>query len=199
MLTGSVTMEGKPLTGVEVSIGPDVPYFIKSNAEGLLMLPSLYLGRYKLGAVRNLPPDTFVSRVSQGGRDVLKEDLVVDSNEVKLDVVVSRGAAKVEGLVKDSAGMPIQNALVALVPDGALRERSDYYGAYQSTNTDQTGSFEIHGITPGTYRAYAWRNAPATAFRNDLYLKEYFGKSTSVTLEVGGTAKLELKTLDLTP
>src|SRR5262249_29429473 len=93
MLTGSVMLDGKPLGGVEVSIGPDIPYFIKSSPDGMLMLPSLYLGRYKLGSVRNLPSDTFVSRVSQGSRDVLKEDFVVDKNAVTLDVVVSKGAA----------------------------------------------------------------------------------------------------------
>jgi protocatechuate 3,4-dioxygenase beta subunit len=198
-LTGSVMLEGKPLSGVEVSIGPDIPYFIRSNPEGMLSTPAVYAGSYKLGAIRNLPPDTFVSRVSQGGRDVLKQDFIVDKGEVKLDVVVSSGAGVVQGTVTGSSGKPIQNALVALVPEGDLRQRSDYYGAYQSMRTDQNGEFEIHGITPGAYRAYAWSDAPATAFRSDAFLKPYAAKATAVNVTMGGREKLELKTLDSTP
>ena len=201
-LTGSVVLQEKegaaprPLAGVEVAIGPDIPYFIRSGPEGALSLPALYSGRYKLGSVRGLPPDTFVLRVSQGGRDVLKEDLVVKKGETKLDVVISAGASVLQGKVMDAKGQPVHNALVALVPEGAFRQRVDYYGAYESTHTDQTGSFNLHGITPGSYQVYAWTNAPAAGFRSDEFMKPFAGKGAPVKLELNGTAKVELKTLD---
>ena len=200
-LTGSVVLQEKegasrPLAGVEVAIGPDIPYFIRSGPDGALSLLGLYSGRYKLGSVRGLPPDTFVLRVSQGGRDVLKEDLVVEKGETKLEVFVRAGASVLQGKVVDAKGQPVHNALVALVPEGDLRQRVDYYGAYESTHTDQNGSFNLHGITPGSYQAYAWTNAPASAFRSDEFMKPFAGKGAPVKLELNGTAKVELKTLD---
>ena len=204
-LTGRVMLQQKegvpptPITGAEVSIGPDIPYFIRSNPEGALNLPELYAGRYKLGAVRGLPADTFVSRVAQGSRDVLKEDLNVEKGEAVLDVVVSAGAGVLEGKVVDAGGKPAHNALVALIPESPLKDRVDYYGAYQSARTDQNGEFDIHGITPGSYQAYAWADAPAGGFRSEPFMKTFAGKGSPVKLEIGGSAKVDLKTLDSTP
>jgi protocatechuate 3,4-dioxygenase beta subunit len=201
-LTGSVVLQEKegasprPLAGVEVAIGPDIPYFIRSAADGTLTLPALYPGRYKLGTVRGLPPGTFVLRVSQGARDVLKEDLQVEKGQTKLDIVISTGASVLQGKVVDAKGQPVHNALVALVPEGVLKERFDYYGAYESSHTDQNGAFSLHGITPGSYQAYAWAHAPAAGFRSAEFMKPFAGKGSPVKLEWNGSATIELKTLD---
>jgi hypothetical protein len=203
-LTGSVVLQEKEgaapraLAGVEVAIGPDIPYFIRSGPDGSLTLQALYPGRYKLGTVRGLPSDTFVLRVSQGARDVLKEDLIVEKGEVKLDVVISTGASVLEGKVVDAKGQAVHNALVALVPEGALKERIDYYGAYESTHTDQNGSFNLRGITPGSYRVYAWAQAPAGGFRSAEFMKPFAGKGSLVKLELNGSANVELQPLDST-
>lgn len=204
-LSGNVVLQEKdgatlrPLTGVEVAIGGDIPYFARSSPEGMLLLPALYPGRYKLGAVRGLPPDTFVLRVAQGGRDVLKEGLNVEKGETNLDVVIGSGAGVLEGNVVDAKGQPVHNALVALVPEGALKERMDYYGAYESAHTDQNGSFNMHGITPGSYQAYAWSTAPASGFRNGEFMKPFAGKGSPVKVVLKGSAKVALKLLDSAP
>ena len=72
---------------------------------------------------------------------------------------------------------PVHNALVALVPESPLKERTDYYGAYKDTRTDQNGEFEIRGITPGSYQAYAWADAPASAYRNAAFMKRLRGRA----------------------
>ncbi len=204
-LSGSVLLQRNdgsapiPLQGVEVAIGPEIPYFIRSGPMGMLTLPMLYAGRYKLGAVRNLPADTYVKAVLQGSRDVMTQDMDVKKGEVQLDVLVSTGAAVLQGTVRNAGGKPIHNAFVALIPEGVLKQRVDYYGAYQSTHTDQNGAFDIHGITPGTYTAYAWTDAPAAAFRNDTFMKAFAGKGTTIDLPVAGVVKLDLSALDSAP
>jgi 5-hydroxyisourate hydrolase-like protein (transthyretin family) len=204
-LTGRVMLQEKegvapaPLAGAEVAIGPDIPYFIRSGPDGMLSLPAIYSGRYRLGAVRGLPENTFAARVSQGSRDLYREDLVVEKGETVLDVVVSPGAGVLEGKVVDAAGKPVHNAIVALIPEGALKARVDYYGAYQSVRTDQNGAFDIRGITPGSYQAYAWSDAPAGGYRSDAFMKAYAGKGSPVKLDLGSSVKLELITLDVTP
>ncbi len=204
-LTGRVVLEeegsvpARPLTGVEVAVGPDLPYFIRSGPDGTLTLPTIYSGRYKLGSVRGLPPDTFVLRVTQGPRDLFRQDLDVGTSEANLDVVIGAGAATLQGNVTDAHGRPVHNALVSLVPEGALKDRVDYYGAYESTRTDQNGSFSIRNITPGSYQAYAWASAPASGFRNDPFMTPFAGKGTAVKLERRGSVMVELKTLDAAP
>jgi hypothetical protein len=109
--------------------------------------------------------------------------------------VVSEGAGVVEGKVSDDAGRPLHNALVALVPESPLKERKDYYGAYRDIRTDQNGHFEIRGVIPGSYQAYAWVDAPASAYRNETFLKEFAGKGTPVKADAGGRAQVDLKAL----
>ena len=55
--------------------------------------------------------------------------------------------------------------------------------------------FEIRGITPGDYQAFAWIDAPATAFRNAEFMKPFVGKGTPVKLEREGKATVELEAL----
>jgi len=200
-LTGHVLTQDagggtRPVAGAEVAIGPKVSYFARSGPDGALLLPEIYAGRYQLGFVRGLPADTFVVSARQGARDILKEEIVAEGAETSLEIRVSSGAAVLEGKVTDASGSPVHNGLVALVPESPLKERKDYYGAYKETRTDQDGGFEIVGITPGAYQAYAWSDAPASAFRNAEFMKPLLGKGTPVTLELNGRMSVELEALD---
>lgn len=200
-LTGHVLLLEKDgtkrgLGDAEVAIGPQITYFARSGPEGALLLPEVYPGRYQLGFVRGLPADTFVLSVNQGSRDVFRENLVVESGEANLEVVVSSGAGVLEGKVVDGSDSAVHNALVALVPESPLKDRTDYYGAYKETRTDNDGHFSIRSITPGSYQAYAWTDAPAGAFRNGAFMKAFAGKGTPVKLDLGGQMTIELKTLD---
>lgn len=185
----------RPLAGAEVAIGPKISYFARSGPDGAILFPGVYPGRYQLGYVRGLPPDTYVLSTHQGPRDVFKDGVTVEGAEANLDVVVSEGAGVVDGKVMDAQGRPAHNALVALVPESPLRDRTDYYGAYKDTRTDQNGEFEIRGITPGWYQAYAWADAPASAYRDAGFMKGFVGMGTSVRLEAGGKKTVEMKTL----
>ena len=192
-LTGSVVLQDtsgmrRPLQAAEVAIGPKISYFARSGADGQLPFPDIYSGRYQLGYVRGIPVDSFVMSVTQGGRDVLRDDVVVGKEAVPLEVVVSDGAGVVTGNVSQ-----VHNALVALVPVGQLKLRKDYYGAYRDVRTDQKGTFEIRGVTPGEYQVYAWEDAPASAFRNEEFMKGVAGKGVPVKVEMGGRVTLELK------
>jgi hypothetical protein len=200
-LIGRVVLEDQggvtqPLSGVEVSIGPEITYFARSGPDGTFTLPAVYAGDYKLGAIRGLPDDAFVFRVSQGPRDVLSQDLRIENRESVLDVVIRSGAGTAEGKVLDSSMKPVHNALVSLVPEPPLSDRTDYYGAYHDVHTDQDGAFTLRGLTPGSYQAYAWADAPAGGFRNAEFMKTFAGKGTAVLVERGGRANLSLKALD---
>jgi hypothetical protein len=204
MLTGHVLLQEaggatRPLVGAEVAIGPKVSYVARSGPEGAILLPEVYSGRYQLGYVRGLPADTFVQSAWQGSRDIFREDLIVDGSEVNLEVVVNPGAGVLEGKATDASGRPVHNTLVALVPESPLKERTDYYGAYKDTRTDQNGEFEIRGITPGSYQAYSWIDAPASAYRNAAFMKRFEGRGTPVKLDLNGRMTVELKAIRSEP
>ena len=196
-VTGRVTIEEggsqRPVSGADIAFGPRIAYFSRSGPDGMFTFPEVYAGRYRFGYVRGVAPDMFVLSAKQGSRDVLQDEIVVEGKEVNLEIVVSAGGGVLQGRVIDDSGRPVHNGLVALVPDQPLRDRKDYYGAYRDTRTDQNGNFEIFGITPGEYKAYAWSDAPATAFRNAEFIKTFEGKGTPVRLEKNGKVSVELK------
>jgi protocatechuate 3,4-dioxygenase beta subunit len=197
-LSGSVLIEDeagaapRPLPEVEVSIGPDIPYVATTQPDGTFSLPEIYSGRYKLGDVRGLPPGAYILSARQGTRDVLREDLVVSDSPVSLDIVIAARGGTITGTVKSPEGIPVHNATVALVPESPLRDRSDYYGAYASARTDQAGIFELHGVTPGSYQAYAWLSVPGGAYRNASFMKPYAGKGVAVAVSRGSAVTLDL-------
>src|SRR5688572_66043 len=188
--------EVKPVAGAEVAIGPRISYFARTGPDGAFVIPEVYSGRYQFGYVRGVLPDLFVASVRQGEMDLFKDEMTVEGAEVQLEIVLNPGAAVLEGSIADASGMAVHNALVALVPDPPLRERKDYYGAYRDTRTDQNGMFEIRGITPGTYRAFAWKDAPASAYRNAEFMSPFMRSGTAVTLGLNGKVRVELKALE---
>lgn len=183
----------QPLPGVEVVIGPRIPYGAKTSEDGTFALPAAYEGEYKLGFVRGLPAGAYIAAARQGSRDVLRGDLEIAGNSMPLDIVVSRAGGFVEGTVTNAEGKPVHNAAVALVPESPLKERTDYYGAYQFAHTDQNGRFEISGVTPGPYTAYAALDVSSDAFRNADFLDTMAGNGKPLAVQAGSRGSVELK------
>jgi protocatechuate 3,4-dioxygenase beta subunit len=194
-ITGDILLDDKPAPGVEIAIGPEIPYFSRSKDDGKFEFPGVYAGLYKFGFIRGVPQDAYVVSMRQGTRDVLLEDLLVPNGETTVSVVVSSKGGITEGKIVDAAGKPAHNALIALVPEGVLRDRSDYYGVYQNTRSDQNGEFELHGTTPGLYQAYAWAGIPPGAFRNAEFMKQFVGMGIPVKVEAGQRVAVSLKLL----
>jgi hypothetical protein len=88
---------------------------------------------------------------------------------------------------------------VVLVPEPPLSNRTDYYGAYKDVRTDQNGDFEIRGVTPGPYQAYAWNDAPATAYRNAAFMKPFASKGARVNVGLGARVNVEIIAIPAEP
>jgi hypothetical protein len=199
-LTGQVILQTEggtksPLGGVEVAIGPAISYFARSGPDGALLLPEVYAGQYQLGYIRGLPADTFVLSVTQNSRDAFREGILIGKADANVEVVVSDRAPVLQGRVVNAGGGPVHNALVALVPESLLKERTDYYGAYKDIRTDQNGEFELAGLTPGWYQVYSWADAPASGYRNETFMKPFQGKGQRVKLSRGGRENVQLTAL----
>ena len=91
----------------------------------------------------NLPP-----------RSVHDENEYIVISDVPLTASVNTGGLAVSGRVSDDKGRAVAGAEIILVPtDVSARLRRDRYGI---TYSDESGAFQLSGMPPGSYTAYAF-------------------------------------------
>ena len=95
------------------------------------------------------------------------------------DLIASANGAEVSGVVSDSSGQALPNAIVIAAPEPRLRGRVD---SYRKTVSDQNGHFTLKAIRPGEYTLLAWESVDENAFYNPEFLKTY--ESRGVVIHV---------------
>ena len=155
----------------------------------------------------NAQNNFYLKSVILGGRDVDTGFTV--NGPATLNLVVSTKAGMIEGTVVDSSNdsadtaasksltndHPIANATVVAVPEEKYREVPNRFA---SGSTDQNGSFVIHGLAPGSYTVYAWRQLEESLWRDPDFLKSQTANGTTVRVDENSSQKLQLK-LSSTP
>jgi hypothetical protein len=201
-VTGRVILEDddrppEPLPNIDTNLlsGPVMPsnamYRTLSQSDGTFVIDSVPEGTYPVW-FRDLPPDAYVASAVEGVHDILTQPLRV-TGETALAVFVRRDGGTVEGLVTDSRGRKLPDAVVALVPDGLAREEVN---RYRKVTTDPNGAFTIQGITPGSYHLFAWSELDGAAYRNAQFIGRYEGKGEPVHLGRGDRLTVQLKLAD---
>jgi len=132
-------------------------------------------------AIEDLPPDAYLVSAKANGRDILESGVSL-SADTQIDIVVNEQGSVVHGVVTDSKGERISNAVVALVPDAPLRSAGPLY---RSNVTDFDGSYELRGVAPGSYHVYAWTDLEGAAYRNAEFMKAYDGLGISLEAKKG--------------
>ena len=104
-------------------------------------------------------------------------------------LIVDKGNSFFQNLLHQRDSAP--GSIVTLAPDPAgpgMTQR------YQRVNTDQNGRFDMKGITPGSYRVYAWDQLePGEQYDPDM-LKAHADKSAAVT--VAEVSSFQLETIE---
>ena len=152
---------------------------------GEFLVPRLLPGHYALQlAPMFRPPDVYVADLIQGGRSVFDSGFTIDGeSRESLDVVLRSQGGVVEGTVLDSTRLrPFSHAIVALVPESARRQNlSLYRHAISAAN----GRFRFAGISPGSYKVFAWGTVIPGAWENALFLQRFEDRASSVIVESG--------------
>jgi len=148
-------------------------------------------GRYYVQMVGNSGSneDWFVKSVEAGGRDVNDAGFSVNGGPIVMDLVVSGSGSVVDGVVTDSAGQPLSNAVVVAVPEARWRERED---RYRQAVSDQRGRFSLHGVRAGDYRLFAWESVESDAYLNPDFLKSYEGQGIPLRVDEGERKSVQL-------
>jgi hypothetical protein len=127
------------------------------------------------------------------GRDILAGGLVISGpGKVSLDVVAAPDGGKCDGVVLDKDDKPVGGATVVLIPEARYRSRGD---RYYEAETDQNGRFELDGVAPGEYKAFAWDDVEPGIWRDADFVKAVEAKGEKVTLKSAGHESTRLRVI----
>jgi hypothetical protein len=163
-------------------------------ADGTFTIPEVGPGEYDV-FVERLPAGDYIRTIRVGGRDVLSSGLRPNS-DTRLEISLSSMAATLDGRVMDRAGEPLPGAQVVLVPEPGFRRRTDRYIVGFS---DASGSFQLTGIPPGRYTAYAFEQIEPGAYYAFAYnpplTQRFADRAASINVNEVKTTSIELKVI----
>lgn len=186
LVSGVVTGNGGPVAGAEVRVVAKGALAWRHRSHTVTDAD----GKFRLGGLP-LRAVEVVALHASGSSDIAELDLAATprATDVKLALAHSSG---ISGIVVDSSGDPVAEALVAVRPEfsGALGERRAWQvrGA-PVTRTDRKGTFRFTGLPDGDYLVRAARpDAPPGALWLHKGVKAKPGKK-SIRVEVEGESK----------
>jgi hypothetical protein len=142
--------------------------------------------------IQGLQPNAYVKSVTVGGRDILGDGIRVEG-DTEFDIQIGSRGADLQGTVTNSKNEKIAHGVVALVPDAPLRGALPLY---KSGPTDIQGRFELHGIAPGKYHLFAWRELPGFAYLNAEFMKKFEELGKAVVIEKTAPVSVDVRLAD---
>ena len=87
---------------------------------------------------------------------------------------------------------PVPNVTVALIPDGALRQRKDLY---RTTTTDISGRFRVQGLPMAAYKAFAFEEVPLGAWQNPDFMRPLESRGAAVEISSSDAVTADLQVI----
>jgi Carboxypeptidase regulatory-like domain len=124
-----------------------------AQPDGSFVLKDVNDGFYSL-KVSSKCAECYLKSAKANGIDLLDQGVRVASGAgpVSIAAVYSSNTGTVNGAVTNKDDLPAAGVFVVLVPDSSSRQK---FEQLKSANTDQYGHFEIRGVPPGHYKAFA--------------------------------------------
>jgi protocatechuate 3,4-dioxygenase beta subunit len=173
---------------------------IKLKADGSGDFTDLVTGSYSLEQY-DLPPALYIASARQGERDALADGIDISNQPSILEIHLRQDAAVFRGKVSDAQGQPMHAAAVFLIPELPQGE-GHRVGMWVADATDQDGHFEITGIIPGRYLAYAafgvdWYGGGGhtLSYVDPEFVASFRDRAIPVTFEANGELTRDLRLL----
>jgi hypothetical protein len=172
-------------TGNATGTRPAVP-----GPDGSFLLRTIPLDHYDVDISR-MPSGYYLKSARWGDRDVLEGMDVPPGGAGTLDLVLSKGAPTVRGVVRDDKGAPVAGATVVMVPQEPTRRGNQR--KYWSQTAGRDGSFTRTEIPPGEYKLYAWAAVESNAWLDPEFMRPIEGSGVRVSAREGGSETVDLK------
>ncbi len=177
VITGSVTAEGKPQSGIQVEVytNNEIPVrivYTTTNRSGQYQLSALFNGRYHL---RFYDPTHTFAPIHYNNARLWTEatPIVVQGSALISNVNASLvRAGAIHGQVRRGDGMPLHNILVSVNRHDPPPGETDGTGFGVLTATDEQGYYQLVDLAPGYYRL--WFQDLTTG------ITEYYGSATDL-------------------
>jgi hypothetical protein len=154
-------------------------------------------------SVQSVPKGGYIKSMKLGEQDVLTEDMnITSATNAPLNIVVSGRGGVVTGTVKMpersdvdiGAGEP--RAVVLLTPAGRLSHVESFR---MIRSSEQDGKYELRGITPASYKLFAFEALDRTAVRDPDFLSRIDSLGKPVEVREDEEIKLDLDMLPAPP
>jgi protocatechuate 3,4-dioxygenase beta subunit len=116
--------------------------------------------------------ECYLKSASANGVDLLERGVQVASGEAPspISLVYSSNSGTLTGAVTNKDDLPAPGALVVLVPESSPHQKPE---SYKTSTTDQYGHFEIRGVPPGHYQAFAWEKDDEDSYGDPAFRKPF--------------------------
>lgn len=163
------------------------------KADGSLVFTAVSDGDYEL-RVPSECKECFLKSATANGVDVLGQGMEITggAGPGPITIVYSSNSGTVTGGVINQDELPAVGATVVLVP-GTVAGAPQKPENYKQAVTDQYGHFEIKGVPPGHYQAYAWETPEEEVYRDPGELKKLQGQEEAFDVDANEKKDLELK------
>lgn len=140
-------------------------------------------GDYQLG-ISTLPKNAYVKAIRLGSEDLIDGRLhLEDHTNARIELVIGTMPGAITGIVVDRNGKLVADATVAVFPYAPGRQRAS---SYKQSVTDAFGRFQMDGMAPGDYRAFAWEYLGVGASLDDPELvRRTEGRGTTIRIGEG--------------
>jgi hypothetical protein len=196
-LSGSVSIEGPDAAKSSASFVNLVPgdgvrrigQGLRANVDkdGRFTITGVAPGVWDIN-VSPVPPGGYIKSIYLGDQDVLTEEMVIRaSTEAPLKIVLGTQAASLSGEV--AGGDPNARATVLAAPDGKFRHVLSFY---RYASSDGEGHFQIKGLTPGTYKLFAFEEFDPQSIQDPEFLRPFEQAGIPVTIREGANPPQKL-------
>jgi len=206
-VAGKVEVRGRAteVKPFQVSLIPDDPNSpgrgalrTRTQPDGSFAFDAVTAGVWDIG-IGPLPTGGFIQAMTLGAQDVLTEDMFIGASPPPaLHIVVNTQGGVLSGVVKrpDAGAGERSRPIVMLAPSGRF---SHVLSFFHLVPADETGKYEIRGITPGSYKLYAFEQMAQGAWRQPEFLQRVDPLGKPLEVREGEQLEQDVEALPFDP